>query len=37
MHKRLGRWHLAGDPVIDAQNFLGDLGNPIRGHRVSHS
>ena len=37
MHKRLGRWHLAGDPVIDALNFLGDLGNPIRGHRVNHS
>jgi type IV pilus biogenesis protein CpaD/CtpE len=37
MHKRLGRWRLAGDPVIDALNFLGDLGNPIRGHRVNHS
>jgi ABC-type transporter Mla subunit MlaD len=37
MHKRLGRWHLAGDPVIDARNFLGDLGNPIRGHRLNHS
>ena len=37
LHKRLGRWRLAGDPVIDAQNFLGDLSNPIRGHRVNHS
>ncbi len=37
MHKRLGRWRLAGDPVIDALNFLGDLGNPIRGHRVNHT
>ncbi len=35
LHKRLGRWHLAGDPVIDARNFLGDLGNPVRGHRVN--
>ncbi len=32
LHKRLGRWRLAGDPVIDAQNFLDDLG-----HRVNHS
>jgi ABC-type transporter Mla subunit MlaD len=37
LHQRLGRWRLAGDPVIDARNFLGDLDNPIRGHRVNHA
>ncbi len=37
LHQRLGRWRAAGDPVIDAQNFLGDLGNPVPGRRAKHS
>jgi hypothetical protein len=37
LRKWLGRWHLAGGPVIGARIIRGDLGNPGRGRQANLS